>query len=140
MTVALLQGQQLPTTDLPLADHAAVRAYAAASGDDNPLHQDIETAQQAGFSDVLVPGLMVQGQMAEVLAQWLPEARIEAFEARFVLPVTAGSPLRLEGRVAALRADGVAILRLKAMLGAQVAVLGAATIWQGQSGPVQSDL
>jgi acyl dehydratase len=140
MTAALSQGQRMPTTDLPLADHAAITAYAAASGDDNPLHQDIETAQQAGFPDVLVPGLMVQGQMAEVLAQWLPDARIDAFEARFVLPVTAGSPLRLEGRVAALRADGVAILRLKAMLGAQVAVLGEAVIRQGHSRPMQNDL
>lgn len=140
MTVALLQGQRLPTTALPMADHAAIRAYAVASGDDNPLHQDIKIARQAGFSDVLVPGLMIQGQMAEVLVKWLPDAQIDALEARFVLPVTAGTPLRLEGRVAALRADGVAILRLKAMLGAQVAVLGEAMIRQGQSGSAQSDL
>lgn len=122
------RGQRLPTTALPRADAAAIRAYQDASGDDNPLHHDLATAQRAGFADVLVPGLMIQGQMAASLADWAGTARIERFTARFVLPVPAGHALQLEGRVVALRADGAAIVRLKALLGTDVAVLGEAVL------------
>ena len=128
MTSDLKRGQRLPGVDLPQAGHAAIMAYLHASGDDNPLHHEPATARQAGFADVLVPGMMVQGQMAEILASWLPGARIAGVEARFVQPVTAGSRLYMEGRVVALRPDGTAIVRLTAKLGAQVAVLGEAVI------------
>ena len=127
----MTRGQRLPSLDMPRTDRAAIAAYVRASGDDNPLHSDIDTAQRAGFSDVLVPGMMVQGQMAEILANWAPTGRIQSFDARFVLPIPIDSDLRFEGRVAALRADGSAILRLKAMLGAQVAVLGEAVMTGG---------
>ena len=124
----LARGLRLPDLDMPCPDHAAIGAYLRASGDTNPLHHDARTARQAGFADVLVPGMMIQGQMAEILARWAQGGRIVSFGARFVLPVPVGSTLRFEGRVATLRADGAVILRLKVMLGAQVAVLGEAVV------------
>lgn len=136
MTGGLQRGQRFGATPLPGCGRAAIMAYLRASGDDNPVHHDLATARQAGFDDVLVPGLMIQGQMAGILARWLPGARIETLDAQFVLPVTAGSLLSMAGRVAALRADGAAILRLMAMKGAQVAVLGEATV---SPGLVQTD-
>lgn len=128
MIAALAPGHRLSGCALPLADMPAIRAYLAASGDDNPLHHDPEVARRAGFAQVLVPGMMIAGQVATLLAKILAGRRIEGLETRFVVPVVAGSALHLEGRVVAVRADGAAILRLTVRLDGQVAVLGEAVV------------
>lgn len=121
-------GTRLPGVDLPLADHAAIAAYLTASGDDNPLHHDPDLARAAGYADILVPGMLVMGQMAEVLAAWPGCAAIDWILCRFVDPVVVGTPLRCEGRVVAADPSGGVVVRLTAGVGRRYSVVGEALI------------
>jgi len=128
MSGALPVGTRLPGVDLPLADAEAVQAYLAVSGDDNPLHRDRSMARAAGFDDSLVPGMLVMGQMAEVLHNWPACAAIDWMLCRFVDPVIVGTALRCEGRVVAQDPSGGVILRLTAGVGRRPAVVAEALI------------
>lgn len=125
---ALTNGLRLPTVEVPALGRVEVAAYLAASGDDNPLHSDAALARAAGFDDIVIPGLMVMGQMSEMLASWPPCAHVHELKVWFTDPVVVGTPLTLSGRVVALRPDGHAILRLTARVGRRVSVMGEAVI------------
>ena len=63
-------GQELP----PFARAVTredVKAYADASGDQNPLHQDDAVARAAGFPRVLAHGMYTMGTLASWLVDWL---------------------------------------------------------------------
>jgi acyl dehydratase len=124
MSGVSLVGTRLPGADLPLADHAAVAAFVAASGDDNPLHSDIAAARAAGFDDIVVPGMLIMGQMAEVLRGWPACDRIGWFLCRFVDPVAVGTALRCEGRIVARDPSGGVIARMTAGVGRRFVVVG----------------
>lgn len=128
MTTHPLSRARLPGCDLAVADQAAVTAYLEASQDPNPLHRDVDLARQAGFANVLMPGMLVLGQMAEVLARWPACGRITGLMGRFVEPVILGSRLRFEGRVVALTPEGRVVLRLTAGQGRRYKVIAEAVI------------
>ena len=121
-------GTRLPGSDLPLADHALIAAYLAASGDDNPLHRDPVLARGAGYADILVPGMLVMGQISEVLTAWPGCASIDWILCRFVDPVVVGTRLRCEGRVVAADPSGGVVVRLTAGVGRRYAVVAEAVI------------
>jgi acyl dehydratase len=128
MTAPPLWRARLPGSDLPPADQVAVAAYLQASLDPNPLHSDADLARQAGFSDIIVPGMLVLGQMAAVLAAWPNCEQITALMGRFVEPVTLGTLLRFEGRVVAMTPEGRLVLRLTAGQGRRYHVIAEAVI------------
>lgn len=123
-----LSRARLQGCDLPVADQVAVTKYLRASLDHNPLHSDVGLAKQAGFSDVLVPGMLVLGQMAAVLTAWHACGRITALMGRFVEPVTLGAQLRFEGRVVAMTPEERLVLRLTAGQGRRYHVIAEAVI------------
>lgn len=47
-----------------------VKAYADASGDQNPLHQDDEVARAAGFPGIVAHGMYTMGTLASAIAGW----------------------------------------------------------------------
>ncbi len=121
-------GLRLPGVDLPLSDHALIAAYVAASGDDNPLHADTALACAVGFDDILVPGMLVMGQMSEALAAWPRCVVIESFRCRFVEPVVVGTRLRCEGRVVATLPAARVVIRITAGSTRRFSVVGEAVI------------
>lgn len=131
-------GTRLPGVDLQIADHAVIAAYLAASGDDNPLHRDPARARAAGFSDILVPGMLVMGQMAEVLGAWPGCASIDWILCRFVDPVVVGTPLRCEGRIVAADPSGGVVVRLTAGVERRYSVVGEAVIRLARDLPAAS--
>jgi acyl dehydratase len=128
MTTHPLSRARLQGCDLPATDQAVVTAYLRASLDPNPLHSDVELAKQAGFSNVLVPGMFVLGQMAEILSAWPACGQITALMGRFVEPVILGTQLRFEGRVVALTPEERLVLRLTAGQGRRYHVIAEAVI------------
>lgn len=96
-------------------DRAAVIAYVEAAGDDNPLHRDPAAARQAGFGDIIVPGMLLMAHIARLLEAMPSVAALRALNARFARPVLPGQPMQLSGHAVA-RARGpeaATILRLK---------------------------
>ena len=47
-----------------------VKAYADASGDQNPLHQDDAFAQSVGFPGIIAHGMFTMAHLATALSRW----------------------------------------------------------------------
>jgi len=49
----------------------AVKAYADASGDQNPLHQDDDFARSVGFPGIIAHGMFTMAHVVKALTDWL---------------------------------------------------------------------
>ncbi len=67
---------------------AALVAYAQASGDPNPIHQDPEVARSVGLPDVIAHGMFTLALAARYVDEQLGEpGRIAELAAKFTKPV-----------------------------------------------------
>lgn len=84
-------------------------AYAHASGDQNPIHQDEEFAKSVGLPDVIAHGMWTMGAAGSVVSEWAGSAgRVVEFGTRFTKPVVVpalGTDIVIEGVVKAVDAD-----------------------------------
>jgi acyl dehydratase len=63
-------------------------AYARASGDQNPIHQDESFAKSVGLPDVIAHGMWTMGAAGSVVEQWAGDGgRVVEFGTRFTRPV-----------------------------------------------------
>jgi acyl dehydratase len=79
-------------TDLASRTYPVTRAdlvaYAAASGDPNPIHQDPEIARAVGLPDVIAHGMLTLALAARYVDEQIGEpGRIEELGAKFTRPV-----------------------------------------------------
>ena len=123
-------GQELPALDLTFT-RADLVAYAHASGDLNPIHQDEEFAKSVGLPDVIAHGMLTMGRAIQVVTNWVgdPTAVID-YSVRMTRPVVVpdtavGSVVRFTGKVAQINDDGTIQVELGAIFG-DVMVLGLA--------------
>ena len=80
-----------------------VKAYADASGDQNPLHQDDEVARAAGFPRVVAHGMYTMGTLTSWLVDWLGDpAALLRLRVHFRAPVFVDESLECGGRVRSL--------------------------------------
>lgn len=96
-------GDQFAPRTFGPVDLAWVRRYAAASGDDNPIHVDAASARAIGLPGPIVQGMLLMGLADTALAGWLPGARCDKLSTRFALPVAVGETVSIAARV--VRAD-----------------------------------
>ena len=77
-----------------------VKAYADASGDQNPLHQDDEVARAAGFPGVVAHGMFTMGSLASAIVGWVgdPDALVR-MKVQFRAPVLLGETIVCGGSV-----------------------------------------
>jgi acyl dehydratase len=52
-------------------DRADVKAYADASGDQNPLHQDDDFARSVGFPGIIAHGMFSMAHLVKALKDWV---------------------------------------------------------------------
>ncbi len=102
-------GDELPEL-ARLVTAVDVKAYADASGDQNPLHQDEAFARSVGFPGIIAHGMFTMGHMAAAVTAFAkdPSAVLE-IAAQFRAPVFMGDTIVAGGRVRSL-ADGTATL------------------------------
>lgn len=63
-------------------------AYADASGDQNPIHQDEDFARSVGLPDVIAHGMWTMGAAGSVVEEWAGDGgRVVEFGTRFTKPV-----------------------------------------------------
>jgi acyl dehydratase len=87
-----------------------VKAYADASGDQNPLHQDDEVARAAGFPGVIAHGMFTMGHLVSALLAWAgDEAALSRIRVQFRAPVLVGDTIVAGGRVTALEPERRAV-------------------------------
>ena len=77
-----------------------VKAYAQASGDQNPLHQDDAVARAAGFPGVIAHGMFTMGTLASAIVERFgDDAVLERLGAQFRSPVFVGETIECGGSV-----------------------------------------
>lgn len=95
-------GRDLPSSSR-LVTREEVKAYADASGDQNPLHQDDEVARAAGFPRVVAHGMYTMGTLTSWLVDWLGDpAALLRLRVHFRSPVLVGESIECGGRVRSL--------------------------------------
>ena len=102
-------GESIGPVAVPVT-REALRAYANASGDQNPIHQDEDFARSVGLPDVIAHGMWTMGAAGTVVADWAGDAgRVVQFGTRFTQPVVvpiSGNEIVVEGVVKSLDAEG----------------------------------
>ena len=105
-------GDKTPDMAVGPFDTAAVAAYAAASGDHNPLHSDPAIAASVGLSAPPVHGMLLMAAIEPALAAWRPDLRVTKLSGTFVEPLLVGEGAKLAGRVVRAEAGTGALLRV----------------------------
>jgi len=90
-------------------------AYAEASGDQNPIHQDEAVAETVGLPGVIAHGMFTMALAARAVATWTEDAEVVELGCKFtapvVVPAEGGATVRIAGVVKGV-ADGLATIAL----------------------------
>jgi acyl dehydratase len=101
------------TYDVTRAD---LVAYAHASGDHNPIHQDEEIALAVGLPGVIAHGMFTLALVGRAVAEWTGDAEVVELGAKFVAPVVVpadgAARVTVEGTVGEVGEDGLLPLAL----------------------------
>jgi acyl dehydratase len=69
-------------------DRALLKAYANASGDQNPIHQNEEFALSVGLPNVIAHGMLTMALVGKYVTDWSGGSNsVKEFGARFIKPV-----------------------------------------------------
>lgn len=80
-------GDAVPTKVFYL-DRKLLKAYADASGDQNPIHQSEEVALSVGLPNVIAHGMLTMALVGKFVTDWAGgSASVKEFSARFIKPV-----------------------------------------------------
>lgn len=107
-------GQELKALVKPEITREQLKQYAAASGDNNPIHLDEAFAKEAGFPSVIVHGMISMAFLADhLLLNFPPETyRLKRLRTRFRKVTFPGDVLTCTGKVKAISPEGVLTLTL----------------------------
>ena len=108
-------------------DRAMLKAYADASGDQNPIHQNEDFALSVGLPNVIAHGMLTMALVGKFVTDWAGgSTAVKEFSGRFVKPVIVPADLKVDltvsGVVTEIEGDRITV-ELKAS-SAGVKVLG----------------
>ena len=110
-----------------IINRAALVAYANASGDQNPIHQDEVFAKSVGLENVIAHGMYTMGLVGQyVSAMAGSSSKVREFSARFTKPVVVPAGVDVElivGATVVELTDEIAKLEISAMCN-EMKVLG----------------
>ncbi len=98
-------GDELPS--LPkVVKREDVKAYADASGDQNPLHQDDAFAQSVGFPGIIAHGMFSMAHVTKAVTDWLGDpGALKRMSVQFRAVVFMDETLVARGRIESLDAS-----------------------------------
>ena len=96
------EGDEIPARS-KVVRREDVKAYADASGDQNPLHQDDAFAMGVGFPGIIAHGMFSMAHLASALTDWLGDpAALVRLKVQFRAPVFMDETLIAGGRVVSM--------------------------------------
>ena len=110
-------------------DRAMLKAYADASGDQNPIHQNEEFALSVGLPNVIAHGMLTMALVGNFVTDWAGgSAAVKEYSARFIKPVIVPADQKVDLTVSATvsEIDGDRISITLSATSAGVKVLGMA--------------
>ena len=115
MSADLAPGAVLPEQVFTVT-RADLVAYAEASGDHNPIHQDEEVALSVGLPGVIAHGMYTLALVGSAVSRWTAGAEVVELGSKFtspvVVPADGGAEVVVNGTVKAV-ADGLVTLALE---------------------------
>jgi acyl dehydratase len=112
-------------------DRALLKAYADASGDQNPIHQNEEFALSVGLPNVIAHGMLTMALVGKYVTEWSGGSNsVKEFGARFIKPVIvpAGEKVDLTINATVIEVNGDEIKMDLVATSAGVKVLGMAKV------------
>ncbi|HEX2089853.1 MAG TPA: MaoC/PaaZ C-terminal domain-containing protein [Actinomycetota bacterium] len=95
-------GDELPVAS-KVVKREDVKAYADASGDQNPLHQDDAFAQSVGFPGIIAHGMFSMAHVTKAVTDWLGDpAALKRMHVQFRAVVFMDETLVARGRIESL--------------------------------------
>ncbi|HEX8100171.1 MAG TPA: MaoC/PaaZ C-terminal domain-containing protein [Actinomycetota bacterium] len=95
-------GDEIPSLS-KVVKREDVKAYADASGDQNPLHQDDAFAQSVGFPGIIAHGMFSMAHVTRALTDWLGDpGALKRMAVQFRAVVFMDETLVAKGRVESL--------------------------------------
>lgn len=97
-------GDELPSLELKFT-RADLVAYAKASGDQNPIHQDETVAKLVGLPDVIAHGMLTMGRAIRIVTDWTGDpTMVVDYSVRMTRPVVVpnnsiGATVKFSGKV-----------------------------------------
>ncbi len=111
---AIVPGMDLGEVAFGPVDRDDFVRYASASGDNNPIHQDVEYARRTGAPDVFAMGMLPAGYLAHAVSDWFGGPHhLRRFKVRFTTRVWPGDEIVCTGRVVAIE-DGLVKVTIQA--------------------------
>ena len=104
MQGALSPGQELPALVKEPITKVQILRYAGASGDENLIHTDVETARSVGLPDVIAHGMLSMGFLGQFVAGIAGPEGVRRLSVRFGGMVSLGDVLTCRGIVQAVAA------------------------------------
>ena len=115
LTPDLTPGAALPEQVFTVT-RADLVAYAEASGDHNPIHQDEEIALGVGLPGVIAHGMYTLALVGSAVSTWTSGAEVVELGSKFtspvVVPAVGGAEVVVNGTVKSV-ADGLVTLALE---------------------------
>lgn len=96
---AVRVGDELPAVAKTPIDRVQLSRYAGASGDFNPVHVDEAYAKGLGMPSVYAPGMLIMGELGQLLSDWGRGAQLRKYGVRFIKIVWPGDTIVCKGRV-----------------------------------------
>ncbi len=83
-------------------DRGLLKAYADASGDQNPIHQNEKFALSVGLPNVIAHGMLTMALVGKYVTDWAGDpAAVVEFSARFIKPVIVPADIKVDLTVVA---------------------------------------
>ena len=116
-----------------LIDRQMLKAYADASGDQNPIHQNEEFALSVGLPNVIAHGMLTMALVGKYVTDWSGgTASVKEFGARFIKPVIvpAGEKvdLTINGTVTEVNGDQIKVDLVATSAGVKVLGMAKAVV------------
>ena len=95
-------GDEIPALS-KVVKRGEVKAYADASGDQNPLHQDDSFARSVGFPGIIAHGMFSMAHLTKAITDWVGDpAALKSLKVQFRAVVFMDETLVAKGRIVAL--------------------------------------
>ena len=116
-------------------DRAMLKAYADASGDQNPIHQNEEFAVSVGLPNVISHGMLTMALVGKFVSDWAGgSAAVKEFSARFIKPVIVPADqkvdLTVSGVITEVADDRITLELTATSVGVQVLGMSKAVVVQ----------
>ncbi len=93
------KGDAIPELEVgPLGQMDLVR-YAGASGDFNPIHNDVDFAKRVGLGGTVAHGMYVMAMLGRLATNWVHPAQLHSFAVKFRGMTRPGETLHCSGKV-----------------------------------------